>query len=96
MHGGVAAILGSGLRANEALADGSSIPNGAHLPTYTQVNLAASHPFQLGSPGDVALRLDGVNAFDRVYEIRNGTGVRVGAPQFGPRRGFLFGISQSL
>jgi outer membrane receptor for ferrienterochelin and colicins len=90
------AIVGSGLRSDETLADGSSIPNGAHLPTYTQVNLAASHKFQLGSAGDVTLRLDVVNAFDRVYEIRNGTGVGVGAPQFGPRRGFFFGISKSL
>ena len=90
------AIVGSGLRSDETLADGSSIPNGAHLPTYTQVNLAASHKFQLGSAGDMTLRLDVVNAFDRVYEIRNGTGVGVGAPQFGPRRGFFFGISKSL
>jgi outer membrane receptor protein involved in Fe transport len=90
------AIVGSGLRSDETLADGSSIPNGAHLPTYTQVNLAASHKFQLGSAGEVTLRLDVVNAFDRVYEIRNGTGVGVGAPQFGPRRGFFFGVSKSL
>ena len=89
-------ILGSGLRADETLADGSSIPNGAHLPTYTQVNLAASHKFQLGSAGDVTLRMDVVNAFDREYEIRNGTGVGVGAPQFGPRRGIFFGIAKSL
>jgi outer membrane receptor protein involved in Fe transport len=89
-------IVGSGLRADAMLADGSSIPNGAHLPTYTQVNLAASHKFQLGSAGDVTLRVDVVNAFDRSYEIRNGTGVGVGAPQFGPRRGIFFGISKSL
>ena len=89
-------IVGSGLRADATLPDGSSIPNGAHLPTYTQVNLAASHKFQLGSAGDVTLRVDIVNAFDREYEIRDGTGVGVGAPQFGPRRGFFFGISKSL
>ena len=89
-------IVGSGLRADETLSDGSSIPNGAHLPTYAQVNLAASHKFQLGSAGDVTLRVDVVNAFDREYEIRNGTGVGVGAPQFGPRRGFFFGLSKSL
>ncbi len=90
------AILGSGLRASETLPDGTTIPNGTHLPTYTQVNLAASHKFQLGSAGDVTLRMDIVNAFDRSYEIRNGTGVGVGAPQFGPRRGFFFGVSKSL
>ena len=90
------ALLGSGLRADETLSDGSSIPNGAHLPTYTQVNLAASHRFELGRAGDVTLRIDVVNAFDREYQIRNGTGVGVGASQYGPRRGIFFGISKSI
>ena len=35
-------------------------------------------------------------AFIRKYEIRDGTGVGVGAPQFGPRRGFFVGLSQAL
>jgi outer membrane receptor protein involved in Fe transport len=41
-------------------------------------------------------RFDVINAFDQKYEIRNGTGVGVGAPQFGPRRGFFLGVSKSL
>lgn len=41
-------------------------------------------------------RLDVVNVFDNVYEIRDGTGVGVGAPQFGPRRGLFFGVKKSL
>ena len=90
------ALLGSGLRADKTLPDGSGIPNGAHLPTYTQVNLAASHRFELGRAGDVTLRIDVVNAFDREYQIRNGTGVGVGASQYGPRRGIFFGISKSI
>jgi len=90
------ALLGSGLRADKTLPDGSGIPNGAHLPTYTQVNLAASHRFELGRAGDVTLRVDVVNAFDREYQIRNGTGVGVGASQYGPRRGIFFGISKSI
>jgi hypothetical protein len=28
--------------------------------------------------------------------IRDGSGIGVFAPQFGPRRGFFFGISQKL
>ena len=32
----------------------------------------------------------------RKYEIRDGTGVGVGAPQFGARRGFFVGLSQAL
>ena len=90
-------LYGSGLRADLALPDGSSIPNGAHLPYYRQVNLGVSHTFTdwgLGAKGDYpTLRFDITNVFDTVYEIRNGTGVGVGAPQFGPRRGFFVGIS---
>jgi len=89
-------LLGSGLRADEALPDGTSIPNGAHLPYYTQVNLGANHIFHLGDAGTLTTRIDLINAFDKRYEIRDGTGVGVGAPQFGPRRGLFFGISKSI
>jgi outer membrane receptor protein involved in Fe transport len=90
-------IVGSGLRADETLPDGSSIPNGAHLPYYTQVNLGASHVFHLGDDrGTLTARLDLINAFDKIYEIRDGTGVGVGAPQFGPRRGIFVGLAKSL
>jgi len=41
-------------------------------------------------------RFDVVNAFDRVYEIRDGSGIGVGAPQFGARRGFFFGLTKSF
>jgi outer membrane receptor for ferrienterochelin and colicins len=90
-------LFGSGLRADLLLPDGTHIPNGAHLPYYRQVNLGLSHTltrWHIGFPGDHAtLRFDVINLFDTVYEIRNGTGVGVGAPQFGPRRGFFVGIS---
>jgi outer membrane receptor protein involved in Fe transport len=89
-------LLGSGLRADEVLSDGTSIPNGAHLPEYLQVNLGANHIFHLGDAGTLTTRFDIINVFDKHYEIRNGTGVGVGAPQFGPRRGLFFGISKSI
>jgi outer membrane cobalamin receptor len=89
-------ILGSGLRSNELLPDGNSIPNGAHLPYYTQINLGMSHVFQVGKDGTLTARLDIINALDKIYEIRNGTGVGVGAPQFGPRRGLFVGVSKSI
>jgi len=89
-------IMGSGLRSDEILADGNSIPNGSHLPYYTQINLGMSHLFHLGDAGTLTARLDVINAFDKVYEIRDGTGVGVGAPQFGPRRGLFVGVSKSL
>ena len=42
------------------------------------------------------VRFDVVNLFDKIYEIRDGSGIGVFAPQFGPRRGFFVGISQKL
>ena len=85
-------IYGSGLRATGP--DG--VPNGDHLPGYVQVNLALSHRFERAPLGPIELRVDVVNAFDRVYEIRDGTGVGVGAPQFGPRRGLFAGITKEF
>ncbi len=52
---------------------------------------------QFDAPGGpVELRVDVVNVFDNVYEIRDGTGVGVGAPQFGASRGVFFGVKKSL
>jgi outer membrane receptor protein involved in Fe transport len=89
-------LQGSGLRSDLVLPDGSSIPNGDHLPSYTQVNFGASHVIQIERHGALTVRFDVINVFDRVYEIRNGTGVGVGAPQFGPRRGLFAGVSMAL
>ena len=89
-------LEGSGLRASLALPDGTVVPNGDHLPYYTQANFGVNHVFHLGERGTLTARVDLINAFDKVYQIRNGTGVGVGAPQYGPRRGFFFGLSKSL
>ena len=96
-------LMGSGLRADLELPPGQTngyggddIPNGEHLPYYTQVNAGISHVFDLTNAGTLTARFDVINVFDKIYEIRNGTGVGVGAPQFGPRRGFFFGLSKSL
>jgi outer membrane receptor for ferrienterochelin and colicins len=82
-------IYGSGLRKDGA------VPNGAAVGPYTQVNLTASKSFDTPG-GPLELRLDVVNALDRVYLIRDGTGVGVGAPQYGPRRGLMFGARKSF
>jgi hypothetical protein len=34
--------------------------------------------------------------FDEDYEIRNGTSVGVGAPQYGPRRSFYAGVTKTF
>ncbi|WP_230481072.1 TonB-dependent receptor [Sphingomonas sp. Leaf21] len=83
-------IYGSGLRRDD---DVNSIPNGAKLPPYAQFNLTASQ--HLAGP-NLDIRFDVINLFDHSYEIRDGTGVGVGAPQFGPRRGFFVGLSKAF
>jgi outer membrane receptor protein involved in Fe transport len=50
----------------------------------------------MADAGTLTARFDVINVLDKIYEIRNGTGVGVGAPQFGPRRGLFFGLSKSL
>ena len=83
-------LYGSGLRR-----DGAT-PNGDHVPGYVQVNFGVSHVFKLEGVNDLTARFDVINLFDEQYEIRDGTGVGVGAPQFGPRRGFFVGLSEAL
>ena len=81
---------GSGLRATTP----GGIPNGASLPAYQQVNLSLVQPVTTGIYKGLELRLDIINLFDQIYQIRNGTGVGVGAPQYGPRRTVLAGVTQ--
>ena len=82
-------IYGSGLR--------SGFANTDHVPSYTQVNMGVSHDFNIVAANKpTTLRFDVVNVFDKIYEIRDGSGIGVFAPQFGPRRGFFFGISQKI
>jgi outer membrane receptor protein involved in Fe transport len=82
-------LYGTGLRR-----DGAT-PNGDHVPAYTVVNVGASHEFDLADT-KVTARFDVINLFDEKYEIRDGTGVGVGAPQWGARRGFFGGLSVAL
>jgi hypothetical protein len=81
---------GSGLRATNL---GGS-PNGAALPGYQQVNFSIVQPVDTGIYKGLEFRFDVINLFDQVYAIRTGTGLGVFAPQFGPRRTFLAGLTQ--
>jgi outer membrane receptor protein involved in Fe transport len=89
----VDALLGTGLRQNLTLPDGYVIPNGDHTPSYAQINLGATHAFEIAGSGPLTLRLTVINVADKVYQIRSGTGIGVFAPQYGPRRGFFGGLS---
>jgi len=86
-------LYGSGLRTDLELPNGDDIPNGAHLKGYAQFNLTASHKFD--RPG-IEVRLDVTNVADHKYEIRDGNGIGVGAPEYGPRRGVFVGITKDI
>jgi outer membrane receptor for ferrienterochelin and colicins len=86
-------LFGTGLRQSLTLPDGSTIPNGDHTPSYTQINLGASHEFRLAGSGPLTVRFDVINVTDKIYQIRSGTGIGVFAPQYGPPRGFFGGLA---
>lgn len=74
-------LYGSGLRRGFA--------NTKSVPDYGTVNLALQRNLKLPNvPGSFKIRFDIVNLFDEIYELRDGSGIGVGAPQFGQRRGF--------
>jgi outer membrane receptor protein involved in Fe transport len=79
-------LYGNGLRAGFA--------NLEKLPSYVTENVGVEHVWHLQSSAisQFKLRFDGLNVFDRVYEIRNGTGIGIAAPAYGPRRAFYAGI----
>jgi outer membrane receptor protein involved in Fe transport len=82
-------IYGSGLRNGDA--------NIGTVPPYTQVNVGIKREFLLpNDPLPMTVRFDVVNLFDSIYEIRDGSGIGVFAPQFGPRRGFFLGLSKKI
>ena len=82
-------IYGSGLRDGDA--------NIGTVPAYTQVNVGIKREFLLpNDPKPMTVRFDVVNLFDSIYEIRDGSGIGVFAPQFGPRRGFFLGLSKKI
>ncbi|GBQ97966.1 TonB-dependent outer membrane receptor [Gluconacetobacter liquefaciens NRIC 0522] len=85
-------VYGSGLRQD------SDIPNGGVIPQYATFNLSAVQSFQdlfhIPFLKRTQLRLDVINLFDKRYELRSGSGIGVGAPQYGLRRTILTGIEQ--
>jgi len=82
-------IYGSGLRNTP---DGGP-PNSTELPGYTSVNASLTHTWKNTGFGTIEGRLAVVNLFDKSYLLRDGTGVGVGAPQYGATRTFYAGIS---
>jgi outer membrane receptor protein involved in Fe transport len=87
-------IYGSGLRSGD-LPD--FVPNSLHTTPYAVVNSGIAHDFKW-SPDykPLTVRFDVVNLFDQIYELRDGSGIGVFAPQYGARRGYYVGLSQKL
>ncbi len=83
-------LFGSGLRKDGA------VPNGASLPAYFQLNLNVAHDFAFDRFGKLHAQLALINALDRTYELRDGSGIGVGAPQFGPRRGVYLSLQKDF
>jgi outer membrane receptor protein involved in Fe transport len=59
------------------------------------VNIGYEHIFRpSGIDGHtIKFRADVINLFDEKYVIRDGTGIGVGAPQYGQRLGFFTGLT---
>ncbi|MCO6414589.1 TonB-dependent receptor [Siccirubricoccus sp. KC 17139] len=81
-------VYGSGMRRGFA--------NSRVMTPYATVNLGFSQRLSLPDGGDWTFRLDVLNLFDRTYLLRDGTGIGVGAPQYGMRRGIFAGISRAI
>lgn len=97
---GAAYGLSEGISLNGNLTFQSGLRNGfantTSLPSYMVVNLGANRKFNLEGIGKVEARLAIINALDKTYLVRDGSGIGVFAPQYGPRRGLFIGLSKSF
>jgi outer membrane receptor protein involved in Fe transport len=87
-------IYGSGLRAGDLP---NFVPNSLHTTPYAVINTGIAHDFRWSTDyKPLTVRFDVVNLFDQIYELRDGSGIGVFAPQYGARRGYYVGLSQKL
>jgi hypothetical protein len=78
-------LYGNGLR--------SGFANTQKNHPYETFNVSLSRRIQITEKTALKMRFDVVNLFDKTYELRDGSGIGVGAPQFGQRRGFYGTVS---
>ncbi len=83
-------LFGSGLRTTVVT------PNDVSLPNYAVVNASLVQKIPISVSKGTQVRIDVINLFDNSYQIRDGAGVGVGAPQFGQRRTFLVTLAQKF
>jgi hypothetical protein len=89
-------FCGSGLRTDTVDGNGNTIPNGGSVPGYDTVNMGFTQGFKWAGLEHLSARFDVINVGDRSYELRDGSGVGVFAPQFGARRSFYGGLTYSF
>jgi hypothetical protein len=77
---GIDGLYGNGLRQGFA--------NTQKLSPYETFNVNLSRRIQITAKTAIKIRFDVVNLFDKIYQLRSGSGIGVGAPQYGQRRGF--------
>jgi outer membrane receptor protein involved in Fe transport len=77
-------LVGSGLRRGFA--------NTQSQAAYATTNIGIVQDLKYG----LSARFDLLNLLDQKYEIRDGTGIGVGAPQFGIRRAFFAGLTEKF
>jgi len=83
-------IYGNGLRKTVVT------PNDQANPPYAVLNFSAVQKLPIKGTRGATLRLDVLNALDSSYQLRDGSGVGVGAPQFGLRRTVLVSLTQKF
>jgi outer membrane receptor protein involved in Fe transport len=83
-------LFGSGLRTSIVA------PNDTSLPAYATLNLSLTQKVPIDISQGTQVRLDVINVTDATYQLRDGTGVGVGAPQFGMRRALFVTLAQKF
>ncbi len=85
-------LYGDGLRRDDPA---GIVPNGGKLPSYVTASFGLTQNIDRpGAFNGVALSLEVTNLFDKTYLIRDGSGVGLGAPQYGARRGIFASIAK--
>lgn len=83
-------LFGTGLRTSIVT------PNDTSLPSYATLNLSLTQKVPISVSKGTQIRFDAINVTDGSYQLRSGTGVGVGAPQYGMRRAFFVTLSQKF
>jgi len=71
-------------------------PNDTTVRPYQYANVGVSRKFDWPAFGPLEARLDVLNLWDERYQIRDGSGLGVFAPQWGVRRGVFAGIRKEF